>query len=314
MKRVNTGFTKTLVLMICIFPWMLARDFFDDELKQGGFLPEGEEVSGWETHGESEVYVGDDLFLYINGGAEIYHEYGFKSVVVQEYTSKNDKFISVEIFEMMDSNSSFGMYSFKTGDSGTDIEIGQGGMLEGYYMNFWKGAFIVTLTGFDEDRETVTGIKLLAEAAAKRMGGVREEDPPSILNLLPDEGLLKTGKKYFEGHLGLFNSYPFATKNLFQTSSGVMGRYRDGARIFILSQDSETSCSAQLKEAASILKSEPRYTEVVTKDSALFLIDGKGRQILIIGIGKYIIAVTDLESFEQGERALRQVRNSLDIK
>ncbi|MFC2157814.1 DUF6599 family protein [Acidobacteriota bacterium] len=314
MKREKTGFTTILALMSIFSVWMFPQDLRDNELEQRAFLPETEEISGWKTQGESEVYMGDDLFLYINGGAEIYHEYGFKSVIVQEYTSRNDNFISVEIFEMMDSNSSFGMYSFKTSDGGTEVEFGQEGRLEGYYMNFWKGAFIVTLIGFDESRETVAGIRLLAEAVAKRMGGVQEEDPPSILNLLPDEGLLKTGKKYFEGHLGLFNNYPFATKNLFQTTSGVMGRYRDGAKVFILSQDSEAACSAQFKEAASILKSEPRYTEVGAKGSALFLTDSKGKHILIKGFGRYIIAVTDLDSYEQGERALRQVRNTLDIK
>ena len=30
-------------------------------------------IGMWSAEGETEVYIGDDLFIYINGGAEIYH-------------------------------------------------------------------------------------------------------------------------------------------------------------------------------------------------------------------------------------------------
>mgnify|MGYP006290307413 CR=1 FL=1 len=45
----------------------------------------------WTRHRQAEIYQGDDLFLYINGGAEIYHEYGFKQVLLQDYISSDGK-------------------------------------------------------------------------------------------------------------------------------------------------------------------------------------------------------------------------------
>ena len=41
------------------------------------------DIGMWSAEGEPEVYAGDDLFVYINGGAEIYHEYGFVQVAVR---------------------------------------------------------------------------------------------------------------------------------------------------------------------------------------------------------------------------------------
>ena len=42
--------------------------------------------AGWTPSEDARVFSGDDLFIYINGGAAIYHEYGFEEVRVSEYS------------------------------------------------------------------------------------------------------------------------------------------------------------------------------------------------------------------------------------
>jgi hypothetical protein len=44
-------------------------------------LPSINELEGFELKSEPEYYQGDDLFYLINGGADIYLEYGFKDVI-----------------------------------------------------------------------------------------------------------------------------------------------------------------------------------------------------------------------------------------
>ncbi|MBN2245994.1 MAG: hypothetical protein JW755_09125, partial [Candidatus Aminicenantes bacterium] len=122
------------------------------------YLPPGG-IDGWGRNYSSEEYVGEDLYLYINGGAEIYHEFGFQRMLVQDYKNDNEKTISLELYEMTDPESAFGIYTFKRGDSGEGLALGNGGSLEDYYLNFWKGRFLVTITGFDSDEETITGLK-----------------------------------------------------------------------------------------------------------------------------------------------------------
>ncbi len=67
------------------------------------------EIEDWKKQGASDLYRGEDLFHYINGGAEIYHEYGFEQVLVQDYANLNGKSISLEIFEMTTPESAFGI-------------------------------------------------------------------------------------------------------------------------------------------------------------------------------------------------------------
>ena len=58
----------------------------------------------------------------------------------------------------------YGMYAEKTGAAGVKMEIGQEAILEAYYLNFWKGIFLVTITGVDSAKETVEGLLGIARA------------------------------------------------------------------------------------------------------------------------------------------------------
>jgi len=87
----------------------------------------------WSAEGETEVYIGDDLFVYINGGAEIYHEYGFVQVAVQRYRRGDDN-VSVEIYTMV--GDAFGIYSFARSSRGHAVNLGNGATAADYYMHF----------------------------------------------------------------------------------------------------------------------------------------------------------------------------------
>ncbi|MFC1724549.1 hypothetical protein ACFL4T_02900, partial [candidate division KSB1 bacterium] len=45
------------------------------------------------------LFEKDELWIHINGGAEVYHEYGFVKAVVQNYTNGMDKNIIIEILK-----------------------------------------------------------------------------------------------------------------------------------------------------------------------------------------------------------------------
>ena len=87
-------------------------------------------VNGWQPEDEAKYAAGEDLFLLINGGAEVYHEYGFQEALFQTYSTKEGKSINLEVYEMVSQEAAFGIYSFKTGDDGHPIDLGHEGWLE----------------------------------------------------------------------------------------------------------------------------------------------------------------------------------------
>lgn len=200
-------------------------------------LPKEGELEGWTKHRTLQHYAGEDLYEYINGGAEIYHEYGFVQVVVQDYVNDTGKLVSVEIFEMVSPASAYGMYTFKTDSKGKRISVGSEAQLADYYMNFWKGPFLVTLTGFDETEETRQGLLNIAEYVSSKMpvGG----DKPRIVSFLPEEDLVAQSLKYFTGFLGLRNSHPFFQWNITGFEQGIKGDYSGGFSFFLFRFEGE---------------------------------------------------------------------------
>lgn len=59
---------------------------------------------------KTESYTGKALFGYIDGGAELYLEYGFKNLQRQEVDFSGEKFV-VEIYQMAGANEAYGVFS-----------------------------------------------------------------------------------------------------------------------------------------------------------------------------------------------------------
>jgi hypothetical protein len=201
------------------------------------FFPKDGEVEGWIKHRSLRHYRGENLYEYINGGAEIYHEYGFVQVVTQDYANDSGKSISVEIYQMVSPTSAYGMYTFKTDSKGKKILVGSDAQLADYYMNFWQGSFLITLTGFDETEETQKGLLDIAKRVVSRLPAGGEK--PRIVSCLPEEDLVNESYKYFVGFLGLRNSHPFFSLNIMGYEEGVKGDYAGGFSLFLFRFEGE---------------------------------------------------------------------------
>lgn len=256
-------------------------------------LPADGAAPGWSRDGEPQEYAGDDLFAYIDGGAEIYQEYGFRRIVLQDYKNAAGKSVSLEIFEMETPAAAYGMFTFKRSGSGMSVPIGAGAELESYYLNFWKGRFLMTLTGFDGSAETIDGLRALAGTVDAKLpaGG----EMPQLVAALPREGLRAGNVKYFKGLLGLGNVYSFGTARGLDFREGAIGSYANGAMLLVLRYGSDKVRSLAWLELSAFLERSDRFTAQGEGDADRRLFrDGKGLYIafaesgpsLAIGISK----------------------------
>jgi hypothetical protein len=244
-------------------------------------LPADNEAPGWSKDGEPQEFVGEDLYVYINGGAEIYQEYGFRRVIVQDYKNASGKEISLEIYEMETPEAAFGIFTFKKSGEGQPLALGGGAELEDYYLNFWKGRYLVTLTGFDETAETVAGLPALAAAVDSKISDRAE--PPGLIAALPGRGLKPGSVRYLRGLLGLNNVYAFHTAKGLGFQAAVKGDYEDGSTLIVLDYGSG---GIRVEEAwpqlRAYLDSSDRFKPRPSAPAgpALFL-DGRGRYLAL---------------------------------
>jgi hypothetical protein len=225
---------------------------------------------GWAPAGEEQVYNGEELFDYINGGADIYLEYGFREVRVREY-ARGGKTVTVEVFEMDDADAAFGIYSFKRGTGGERVDAGQEGVLNDYYLNFWRGRLHVTLTGFDGEKDTREGLKTLAREVDAVLGAAAGSDVarPRLVQVLPAEGMVPDSARYLAGRLGLANSAPFLGEIKLGIAEAALADYGGGLRLCILGFADAARCSTALSALRGHFADQPGC--VCTEEENSFL-------------------------------------------
>ncbi len=259
-----------------------------------------DQVSDWKKAEAHQVYLGDALFQYINGGAEIYHEYGFHSVVVQDYRRESGGMISLEIYRMSGPESAYGIYTFKRSPRGRALEMGGEARLEDYYLNLWKGPYLVTLTGFDERETTLAGLLSLARDVSQRIeaGGER----PSLVRLLPEDNLIPGSRKYFRGPLSLFNSYRFIRDNIFAVVDGAGGDYEGGRSLLVFAYPSPERASEVLRKARRALPASSGFHLLEDESGNEFRMqDSKGGTMHVKQVRGYLLVSLQFESASSSE-------------
>jgi hypothetical protein len=252
------------------------------------YLLSGQEAGEWKTDGPPQEFKGEDLYLYIDGGAEIYREYGFAEVLVQEYKDREGKRLSLEIFRMTSPESAYGMYTFKRSPRGMPVSIGAEGQLDGYYLNYWRGDFLVTITGQDESPATRRGLLELARAVAGKIRG--PADPALFVSELPQSGLIKTSVRYFKGYLGFMNNYPSLGREAFRFQEGVRGDYSSGASFFILRYPNEESLRRGFPAVEHALKNDTKSRGFKSGEGFSFQVnDDRGKHLSLLAVKNLLL-------------------------
>jgi hypothetical protein len=268
-------------------------------------LPDRSELKGWIEDGDHQFFEGDDLFVYIDGGAEIYFEYGFGRVIVQDYKNAAGSRLSLEIFEMNSPESAYGMFTFKSSLRGEAVDLGDECQLADYYLNLRKGRYLVTITGLDRAKEAEAGLLTIARAVDARIA--QTAGKPDLLSIFPEEGLQQASVKFFLGPLGVFNSEQLLAPLAAGIERGAKGDYVSGRAIGIFQYPDKGLAEARLTEAKTKFAQDQKLADFAASGSMIKARDQKGRSILAQLEGEYIVFVIGGMSLHEARADLTRV-------
>ncbi len=263
-------------------------------------------IMDWKMKDEPEIYKGDDLFLYINGGADIYQEYGFKEVYSVEYEKEGTGRISVEIYNMDDPVSAFGIFSFKTEGKWKESRNGNLYCPEDYYQNILAGNYLIIITSIDVNEETKKGVRIFRKIFEEKISG--NSPIPRIINLFNQEKFKK--RIYFEGDLGLMNIY-----NLISTELGITNGaagINDNNISLILNYNNGKNIRSNFSSLIDLLKIEDRYSEFVSIDGGVNFLDRKKNVIYATTLDRYIVIYIG-EKLDEGRIIAKQISDEISL-
>ncbi len=247
-------------------------------------LPPALAIEGWTRSEPARIYDGDELYAFIDGGADLFLEYGFRRSLAAEYQNVGGRSITLEIYEMTDPGAAYGVYSIRSGEKSHPVEIGQEGCERPYYIMFWKGPFYISIAGSDSTEQCRSGLKSLARAvdAAIPVRGTK----PSPVDLLPAENLEK--ERYVRGYLGMSSTLVFGIEELFAAVDGVVGSYRDHMLVF-MRYGSTALAVHRLERVLAAFRSSERSEPLGSRNSVACFKHGENQTLCCAQAGKYLV-------------------------
>lgn len=268
-------------------------------------LPQNEFVPGWKLVDSVRSISGDDLYGLIDGGAELYMEYGFTRVAAASYENASKATIQAEVYQMSSDSAAYGFFTTMQTASAKKVTYGQDALLFNYYLVLWKGPYFVTVTG-SESSENVQNAVL--KTASFIDGNIHVTgNKPSWLSVLPEEGLVE--KKYVKGNIGLSNIYPFGSGNVFAVKEAVCATYHN-LRLFMFKYQDAGQAGLRLKSATDLVSKSNLFKEVQKKDIGFQAVDNKKNRLVADQLGNYIVVYvySDEKEFKRLKELLT-VRN-----
>jgi hypothetical protein len=250
------------------------------------YLPLPRELGAWQIIDSTRTFDENSLFDLIDGGADIYLEYGFQQVISAAYENKEKLSIAVEIYEMINTTAAFGVYSMNIGTQGKNITMGNDGKLYSNYLMFWKNRFLVFLSTTDTTRETSDSMVMIANMIDQKLGPPGKK--PSLVQYLPTDSLIAV--KYFSGMLGLSSLYIFDTQNIFGMKEGVSGDYPN-YRIFILAYNTEKEAEDHFFKSQDALRKSSRFSDYQALFKRSTMTDQKNDHLCITYVKNWIAVV-----------------------
>lgn len=174
-------------------------------------LPADSQISPWTKSGKPDIYKKQKLFNYIDGGADIYLEYGFNQVISQEYMYEEESIV-VDIYEMNDPEAAFGIYSIHRDAHKPPANVGDDGTEFDYQITFWQDRYYVILLGYSTDKETKNVLRNFAKNISARIPG--HAKPPQIIHFLPKKFRIPRSESSLEGMLAVNSRLYLGQKNI----------------------------------------------------------------------------------------------------
>jgi hypothetical protein len=255
--------------------------------------PPGDNFSpGW-THGERPLHiVGEQLFDYIDGAAELFLEFGFRDLEVHKY-SREGRELGLEIYRMENPEAALGMYLLKCGRESPRAGLKARNSADRHQITIVRGSYFILVNNYKGDEALLPDMTALAGSIVK---DIPEGSKITLIDQLPREQFISGSAVLFRGPCALQQIYYFGSGDLLllkKTIFGVAGDYRQGikekyTRIIIPYPDKSAAGAA----FGSLIENLDQYIKVIRKSEAEIAFRDYNNRFGIAGTHDNVVVIT----------------------
>lgn len=203
------------------------------------------EVNGWKKSQQPTFYTPENLYEYINGGAELYISYQFKNLLALTYKKEDLPDIAVDIFDMGRSADAYGVFAQGFESLDQSVEPGVESEYAAGLLTFWKGRYYVSILAYPENESKKKTVLVLG----KHIAGLipQRGEKPALLKRLPIENLIPGSIRYFRHYVWLNSLYYISDKNILnidEHTDVVMAKYKEKTIALLAAYPDETKAEA----------------------------------------------------------------------
>jgi len=236
-------------------------------------IPEPGFAAGWAKAGPLRTFTGQDLFNQIDGGAELFLEFGFAKLRLQAY-ARDKAELTLNAYEMESAASALGIYLMKMGRETPFPEIAARSSGEEAQVAILKGRFFIQIDNLGDVPASKAEVAALANAF---LAGAAAESAPTPLDLLPAEGKVPGSERLVRGPYGLQPYFTFGEGDILQLGGktfGVVANYRESPNAaflrFIIPYAKETQAGSVY---ANLLANLDPYLKVLEAREGVFVFE-----------------------------------------
>lgn len=228
-------------------------------------------ADGWISSGRMRSFKGTDLFNYINGGAELFLEFGFEELRVQ-YFQKGPDEISIDVYRMASPEAALGIYLMKCGKETPDSSISARNSANPYQLTIVKGNCFVLTGNFSGNAANIPAMIALTDKVLK---AIPEAEPVQLLDALESNGLIPGSERIIRGPYALQPIFTFGDGDVLQLGGqvyGVVGDYED---------DTGSNCSQMIIFYPDAERAQAAFKNLVTNLDSYLQVIGRGAGYLL---------------------------------
>jgi len=174
-------------------------------------LPGDDFFPGWKKAGPGRIFLQTDLFNYIDGGADLFLEFGFERLAVQRY-ARGPAELVLEVYQMQNPEAALGVFIMKNGRAESAAQPPELGHGDRYQRLLLRGNCFISI---NNPGGTEALLPVMDALAAGVLASIPKQASKDLFAVLPREKRLAGTERFFRGPVGLQSIYTFGEGDIF---------------------------------------------------------------------------------------------------